>query len=62
MTELKTFSSSEFGEVRIAEVDNEPWFCLLDVCRILGIANHKDVKNRLSEGGGRHNRHPYKRW
>ena len=51
MTELKTFSSSEFGEVRIAEVDNEPWFCLLDVCRILGIANHKDVKNRLSERG-----------
>lgn len=51
MTELKTFSSSEFGEVRIAEVDNEPWFCLLDVCRILGIANHKDVKNRLSEKG-----------
>ena len=51
MTELKTFSSSEFGEVRIAEVDNEPWFCLLDVCRILGISNHKDVKNRLSEKG-----------
>lgn len=26
MTELKTFSNSEFGNIRVIEVDNEPWF------------------------------------
>ena len=51
MNELKVFNNNEFGDVRVVEVDSEPWFCLLDVCRILGITNHKDVKNRLSEKG-----------
>lgn len=51
MNELKVFNNNEFGDVRVVEIDNEPWFCLLDVCRILGINNHKDVKNRLSEKG-----------
>ena len=26
MTELKTFSNSEFVNIRVIEVDNEPWF------------------------------------
>lgn len=26
MTELKTFSNSEFGNIRVIEIDNEPWF------------------------------------
>ena len=28
----------------------EPWFCLLDVCNILGIENNRNVVNRLESG------------
>ena len=39
MNELKVFNNNEFGDVRVSIVDDEPWFCLLDVCGILGIDN-----------------------
>ena len=51
MNELKVFNNNEFGDVRVSIVDDEPWFCLLDVCGILGIDNSRNVKNRLSEKG-----------
>ena len=37
MNELYDFESEEFGNVRIVTVDNEPMFCLPDVCRALGL-------------------------
>ena len=51
MNELKVFNNNEFGDVRVSIVDDEPWFCLSDVCGILGIDNSRNVKNRLSEKG-----------
>lgn len=51
MNELKIFENSEFGEVRTVVVDNEPMFCLADVCRVLDIKNSRDCKNRLNEKG-----------
>lgn len=51
MNELKIFKNSEFGEIRTALVDNEPMFCLSDVCKALEISNAGNVKNRLSEKG-----------
>ncbi len=36
MNELKTFQNPEFGEIRIVEVNNEPWFVGKDVAMILG--------------------------
>lgn len=47
MNELKIFENSEFGEVRTVVVNNEPMFCLADICRALGIANATQVADRL---------------
>ena len=51
MNELKIFENSEFGEVRTAVVNNEPMFCLADVCKALDISHVTDVKNRLKQDG-----------
>lgn len=39
MNELKVFNNNEFGDVRVVEVDNEPWFVGKDVAEILGYSN-----------------------
>lgn len=51
MNEITVFNNEIFGKVRTVLIDNEPWFCLVDVCRILGIGNPTDVKNRLMKNG-----------
>ena len=49
--ELQIFSNLEFGEIRTITKDNEPMFCLADVCRILEIKNASDCKSRLRQKG-----------
>lgn len=49
--ELQIFSNSEFGEIRTITKDNEPMFCLADVCKALEISNVGNVKQRLSGKG-----------
>lgn len=51
MNELQIFNSSEFGEIRTITKDDEPMFCLVDVCKALEISNVGNVKQRLSEKG-----------
>lgn len=51
MNELKIFESSDFGKVRTVLKDEQIWFCLSDVCRILEIGNVINVRKRLSEAG-----------
>ena len=51
MNELQIFNSEEFGEIRTITKDNEPMFCLADVCKALEISNVGNVKQRLSEKG-----------
>jgi prophage antirepressor-like protein len=53
MNELYDFESEEFGNVRIVTVDNEPMFCLPDVCRALGLIQPSKVRGRLNEKGVR---------
>lgn len=53
MNELQIFENSEFGAVRTVVVNNEPMFCLVDVCRVLEIANSGNVKARLNQKGVR---------
>ena len=53
MNELKIFNNEEFGSVRTITKDNEPMFCLADVCRALAIVNITNVKNRLKQDGVR---------
>lgn len=49
MNDLQIFSSSEFGEIRTALVNDEPMFCLIDICKALEIKNATDVAKRLDE-------------
>lgn len=51
MNDLKVFNSSEFGEIRTVTINDEPMFCLSDVCRVLDITNVGNVKSRLSAKG-----------
>lgn len=53
MNTLKIFNNEEFGSVRTITKDNEPMFCLADVCRALAIVNITNVKNRLKQDGVR---------
>lgn len=39
MHNLKIFKNSEFGEIRIVPINNEPWFVGKDVAAILGYEN-----------------------
>lgn len=51
MRDVRIFENSEFGEIRTVTVDEEPMFCLADVCRALGIGNVSQLKTRLKEEG-----------
>lgn len=53
MSELQIFKSEEFGEIRTATINNEPMFCLADICRILELSQPSKVKERLLEKGVR---------
>lgn len=48
--DIQVFSNSQFGEIRtIIANDGEPRFCVVDVCRVLGL-KASDVVRRLQEG------------
>ena len=51
MNKLQIFNNEEFGSVRTITKDNEPMFCLADVCKALDITHVTDVKNRLKQDG-----------
>lgn len=51
MNELQIFNSEEFGDIRTVTIDNEPMFCLSDVCKALGLTQPSKVKDRLNEKG-----------
>ena len=49
--EMKIFESPEFGRVRtVTDEKGEPWFCLADVCKVLGL-QRSAVMRRLEKGG-----------
>lgn len=49
MNQIEVFKNNEFGEIRTVIVNDEPMFCLGDICRSLGIKNVTDVAKRLDE-------------
>lgn len=51
MKDLKIFNNEEFGEVRTSVINDGPYFSLNDVCRVLEIANPRNVKARLNGDG-----------
>lgn len=46
---IEVFENPIFGQIRMVMVDDEPMFCLVDVCRALEIKNATDVAKRLDE-------------
>lgn len=46
---IEVFENPLFGQIRMVMVDDEPMFCLVDVCRALEIKNATDVAKRLDE-------------
>lgn len=53
MNEIQVFNNTEFGEIRTALNNNEPMFCLTDICKALGLTQPSKVKERLNEKGVR---------
>lgn len=48
--EMKIFESPEFGRIRtVSDERGEPWFCLADVCKVLGL-KQRHVRERLDDG------------
>ena len=48
MNNLQIFKNGNFGNVRvIVDENNNPWFCLKDVCDILSLGNPSQTKTRL---------------
>ena len=43
MHKLEIFSSDDFGEIRVVEIQGEPWFVGKDVAEVLGYSNTKDA-------------------
>lgn len=49
MDNLQIFKNSEFGEVRTVTVNDEPMFCLTDICKALEMSNPTMVAQRLDD-------------
>lgn len=43
MTDIQIFNHPQFGAIRTAGTPEQPEFCAMDVCRILGYANGRDA-------------------
>lgn len=49
MKELQVFKSEEFGQVRIIEIDDEPWFIAKDISDVLEYRDSYDMMKILDE-------------
>lgn len=49
MNDLQIFNNEEFGGVRTAVVNDEPMFCLIDICKALEMSNPTMVAQRLDD-------------
>ena len=52
MNGIQIFKNENFGEIRVAEVNGEPWFCAKDITNILGYANGKDALAKHCKSDG----------
>lgn len=48
-TAIRVFENKELGKVRIVMIDNETWWVLADICKILEISHIKDTADRLDK-------------
>lgn len=47
--QFKIFENAEFGQIRTAEVDGEPWFVGKDVAEALGYAEPRSAVSKKVE-------------
>lgn len=48
-TDLITFESPEFGQVRTVSMNGEPWFVAADVCKVLDVGNPSQAVSKLDD-------------
>lgn len=46
MNEIQVFKHEKFGAIRVADVNGEPWFCAIDITKILGYSNGRDAVSK----------------
>lgn len=51
MNDLQIFKNDKFGEMRTTNINNVPYICLADVCKILELEQVSRVKSRLTQDG-----------
>ena len=52
MKNMTIFNYKNLGNVRVIRKEGgEPWFCLSDICDILGLTTTSKVAERLESGG-----------
>lgn len=49
--ELQIFENQEFGQIRMVQLNNEPYFCMADICKALELSQPSKVKERLNKKG-----------
>lgn len=50
MNQLEVFNNEQFGEIRVVEINDEPWFVGKDVAEVLGYSNSRDaLAKKVSE-------------
>ena len=47
MQDLTIFKNENLGEIRVIIIDNEPLFCLADICKALNIQNSRNVASAI---------------
>ena len=47
MSNSLIFKNENLGEVRVIFIDNEPLFCLADICKALALTNSAMVANAI---------------
>lgn len=49
MNSIEIFKNESFGETRVTGTNDQPLFCLADLCKVLELTNPSEVKNRLDK-------------
>lgn len=49
MDKLKVFENSNFGKIRVLEIDGEPWFIAVDIAKVLDYRTAYDMTRILDE-------------
>lgn len=46
---IQTFTNTDFGSVRVVDINGEPWFVVADVCKSLDIGNPSQAISKLDD-------------